>query len=159
MRSMHAMLAATALAFLMPAQAPAQEDNPFDYIPADAGIVMCVNVQRIIESPVYKEATENRKEQVLAGIDLVKRVFGIDPSRDLDSMWLWGKPQDRKSIAVMVKGKLDQESLVKVLKASQDYSTTEVKGLTVHQWYDRRERRVKFGAFLPGGSGVVFNEL
>lgn len=140
--------------------AETQEPAALVFAPADTNIVATVNIKQVIASQPFKAKLSTvPKNKVEAVTGFVKNMTGVDPFKDIDSAWLWGKADKPESFVVMIRGEFKQEQMINLLKTFDDYGTTEAKGMTVHTWFDKKEHHEKFGAFLPDGSAAIFNSL
>jgi hypothetical protein len=136
----------------------AAADSLLAYAPADTHIVIGVNIRKIADTPfVQKMIREKGGDKAEAQLAVVEGIAGVHLMKDLDRAWLWGRPDDDDSIGVVVSGRLDPDKLLNLLKANEEYTSTAIGGMTVHEWKDKGERRIKYGVFLPEGAAAVFN--
>lgn len=142
-------------------QPAAPADAMLGYVPADAELVMSLNVRQTLDSPVVQRVIEKRggRSQLDAKLGVLGNVIGANPMKDIEHAYLWGRIDDPDSFALVVKGQFNQEALLNLVKANKDYATTEIQGLTVHTWCDRRQHKTKYGVFLPEGAVAIFSDL
>ena len=145
---------AAALALALAGTATAA-DNLLSYAPADTQIVIGINIRKVADTPfVQKMIREKGGEKAEAQLAVLQGIAGVDLLKDLDRAWLWGRPDDDDSIGVVVEGRINQEKLLNLLKANEDYTTSVMDGVTVHEWKDKGEKRIKYGLFLPEGAAA-----
>ncbi len=150
------ILAAGALAAL-PAFAPAA--GALDWVPADAEVVVSANVRQVADSKFFAEVvkTAGAEEKLDAQMQIVTNLTGSDLRKDLDRVTLSGRIDDDASFAVLIQGRLDEAKLSSLLQVNPDHKTVEVKGVKVHEWNDKGDKRTKYGAFLAPDTAGVFN--
>lgn len=149
---------AAGLAGLMLATAFAARaaENSLNYIPKEADVIVSVNIRAIVDSGIFKKIKELHPESQ-AQLEMVKNLLGVDLTKDMNRITVFGRMNNKQVGGFIVKGKFDQEKLLTMIKANPQYKTAEVGGITVHQWWEEKEKRVKYGAFLPGDMAVVWN--
>jgi hypothetical protein len=148
---------AAALALALAGTATAA-DSLLSYAPADTQIVIGINIRKIADTPfVQAIIKEKGGEKAEAQLAILQGAVGVDLMKDLDRAWLWGRADDDDSIGIAVEGRINQEKLLNLLKANEKYASATVDGVTVHEWKDEKEKRMKYGVFLPEGAAAVFN--
>ncbi|MBX9624115.1 MAG: hypothetical protein K2X82_09930 [Gemmataceae bacterium] len=105
-------LAAVALC-LAPAAAPAA--TPDRLLPADADIVVSVNVRQVLDSGIVKEFALGQIKDFLQGQDAQKLLtqIGLDPLKDVDRVVLGGSGTDQSDMKFLavVRGKFNPDKL------------------------------------------------
>lgn len=141
---------------LMAAIAARAADSPLNYIPKEADVVIGVNIRAIADSELFVKLRQLHPEAD-AQIAMIKNMVGVDITKDLDRISVFGRMNKKEVGGVIAQGKFDQEKLLTMLKANGQYKSADVDGVTIHQWYDEKDKRVKYGAFLPGDLAVIWN--
>jgi len=87
-------------------------------------------------------------------------VFNFDPRTDLDGLTMYGKGTAEKSGVLLIRGRLDGERLVTLVKANDTYESSTYGSYTVHSWIDdKRARRAEARGREPKRSyGAVFTD-
>ncbi len=149
-----------ALAILSIAHRPAlAAENPLAMAAADAEFLVSINVRQVADSPITDKILQDQKGgQIKAGIQVIQNLTGVDLFKDLDRICLWGRIDDNDSVAIAVQGRFSAEKIIPLLKLNPEYKTSEIKGITIHEWFDKGEKRMKYGAFLSDGLVMLVNK-
>jgi hypothetical protein len=151
------MLSLVMLLMLVPV---ARAQDPLSFVPPTAEMVFSINARQVAQSPLFARVVkEIGGPQAEGGLVLLKNMTGTDFTRDIDRIHLWGRMQDDASVALHIKGRLNQENLVALAKMNKGYRTGQVQGATVHQWTDEGSGMNRYGTFLGDGSLLVANSL
>lgn len=159
MRMFKRLCLAAGLAGLMLATAIAARaaDKPLTYVPKEADVVITVNIRAIADSDLFVKVRQMHPESD-AQIAMIKNFIGVDITKDVDRITVFGRMNKKEVGGVIAQGKCDQEKLLTLLKANPQYKSSDVDGVTVHQWLDEKDKKVKFGAFLPGDLAVLWSD-
>jgi len=134
-------------------------DDPLAWAPAESEVVLSINMRQVADAPLTQTMLkEFGGEQAQAGLQVLKNLTGVDVMKDLDRAVFWGRINDDDSIVLVFQGRLNQESLTTILKTNPQYAENAYKEVKVQEWFDKKENRMKFGAFLPDGSAVMANQ-
>lgn len=154
---MRFLLSLVLLLLLLPA---ARAQDPLSFVPPTAEMVFSINGQQVAQSPLFARVVkEIGGPQAEGGLVLLKNMTGTDFTKDIERIHLWGRMQDDASVALHIKGRLNQENLVALAKMNKGYKSGEVQGAAVHQWLDEGSGQNRFGTFLGDGSLLVANSL
>lgn len=131
--------------------------NPeaLSYMPGSAEVVAHLDMRAVVDSSLFRTLLEKQGEQAQAKLNIARQFTGVDLLKDIDRVWLWGRIQDDDSVAILVEGRLNPDSLVNLLKANDSYRREDVAGSSAHTWNDGGNSR--YGVFLPNGSVLVAN--
>src|SRR5262245_16695747 len=137
MRSRCSWLLACAFAAGLSA-APALAADPSKFTPADAELVMVLNVKQILGSQLLKQYNVPELLQgMIAGNEEAKQIIqatGLDPLKDIDSVMLTGAGNTPDKVLVVVKGNFNADKIQKALTAQKDKVTMTKEGaLTVYE--------------------------
>ena len=72
---------------------------------------------------------------------VVQAVFNFDPRTDLDGLTMYGKGTAERNGVLLMRGRLDGERLVTLVKANDTYESSTYGSYTVHSWIDDKEAR------------------
>lgn len=148
-------IAAAALAL---AQAP-KPGNPLQYVPADAEFLASVNLRQAADSDlVQRLIAEKGGTKIPALIQVIKGLTGVDLMKDLDRGVVWGRMDDNDSVVVIFQGRYKRDALLNILKLNPKYKESEQGGVKIYEWYDEKEKRLKFGAFLGEDLVLIANQ-
>ncbi len=107
---------------------------------------------------MQKFLTQIGGDQAKAGLQVLNNLTGVDLMKDLDRVYVWGRVKDDNSVVAVFQGRFNHDKPITLLKANPKYAEGNYKGVTTHEWFDDKEKRVKFGAFLTDGSAVIANQ-
>lgn len=134
-------------------------ENPLSWAPADSEFIASVNIRQIADSALTQRILrEKGGEKFDAILQVLKGLTGMDLLKDLDRAAIWGRIDDNDSVVLLFQGRYNQETLTTLLKVNPKYQATQRSGITMHEWFDEKEKRMKYGAFLPDGSVVICNQ-
>ena len=137
----------------------AQAEDALAYAPADSEVVISLNLRRIADSSLFQQILNERGgQQALARLRVFRNLTGVDLLKDVDRACIFGRMHDDASMLACLSGRFDRDKLSDLLKSNPQYSESTVQGRTVMTWYDEREKRAKYGAFLPDGALLVGNQ-
>jgi len=133
-------------------------DNALDWAPADSEFILFLNARQLADSSLaQKFLTQIGGEQAKAMLQVFKNMTAVDLMKDLDRVCLFGRVKDDNSILIVLQGRFREDGLTTVLKANPKYTQSSHGGVTIHEWFDAKEKRMKFGAFPSEGSAVMAN--
>lgn len=124
--------------------------------PKDYEVVIGVNVRQIADSPIFAKFMELRPNTRWQ-LDEIDRRLGVNPVRDVDRAFVFGKIDNEDSFCLVLKGRIDPRRVLTTLATFSDNTTQTLFGLTVHGWRDPRDGRFKRCAFLPDGTAIFWN--
>ncbi|MFH0793646.1 MAG: hypothetical protein V2A74_06390 [bacterium] len=153
---------ALALMVWVAAMIPAfgQTENPMAWVPTDSEFIISVNVRSVADSSLFQRILrEKGGEKAQAVLQILHNLTGVDPLKDLDRVCIWGRIDDNDSVAVLFQGRFNQESLLTLLKVNPMYKVADRDGVQTHEWFDQKEKRMKYGQFLSDGSALIVNQL
>jgi len=134
-------------------------DNPLSWTPADSEFIASVNLRQVADSALIQRILrEKGGEKVDATLQVLKSLTGVDLLKDLDRASIWCRIDDNDSVVLLFQGRFNQDTLITLLKVNPKYQATQRSGLTMHEWFDEKEKRMKYGAFLQEGSVVICNQ-
>ncbi len=103
------------------AAAPTRAAEPDPLLPADADVVISMNVRQVLESDIVKRYALENLKQTLQGNDAQKLLhdLGLDPLKDIDRVVIGmsGKDETDFKYLVVVHGTFDPEALYKAAEA------------------------------------------
>ncbi len=129
---------------------------PLEMIPKQADVVIGVNARQIIDSNVFQTRVASTP-QVQAMIPVLENLLGTNFLKDINYITFFGRMNDKKAGGMILDGKFDPQKVVAILKTSPKYQTETIAGQTVHEWWDQKEKRMKYGTMLPNGMALVAN--
>jgi hypothetical protein len=136
----------------------AAAENPLTLVPAGTEFIAAVNVRQIVDSPLFQRLLEEKGGQAArAKLQVLQSLTGIALLKDLDRAVVWSRIKDDDSVTAVFQGRFDREKLLVLLKINPNYKETERNGMTVYEWFDQNEKRIKIGAFLDDGSILIAN--
>ncbi|MBX7244444.1 MAG: hypothetical protein K1X53_03040 [Candidatus Sumerlaeaceae bacterium] len=159
MKTLKTALAVATLALVgLPAWSETTVKDPLAMAPADSEVVISANVRKVIDSALFKEATAGgEREKLETKLQVLKNLTGVDVLKEVDRLCLWGRVDRDESIVILAQGSFKSDGLIAILKANDEYKTSEIKGQTMHQWFDKKEKRTKYGLVLSEGCAAIFN--
>lgn len=105
-------------------------------IPASANWVLHVDLDAMRASSTGKAVIGQIETDHGPGLRAIKRMFSVHLINDLRGVTLYGDGR-RDHAVVWFDGRFDQEHLVDVLRAAEDYKTSSHGGVTIHSWKDK----------------------
>lgn len=88
------------------------------------------------ESDTGKSLFRTIESEHGAKLRAAKRMFSIHPLTDLRGITLYGDGKPDHAVA-LIDGKFDRAHLEDIVKAADDYESTDYDGVTVHIWTDK----------------------
>lgn len=97
------------------------------------------------------------KEEATRKIEAFQTIFGFDPRKDIHSITLFGIDDQEANSALMMDASLDQEQLLTLVRANDDYTSSTYQDRVVHGWVDREkgESEPTYGSFVNDSTLVV----
>ena len=129
---------------------------PLAYMPNDTEVIIGANVQQIMNSNLVKN-TYLSTPQATAQLEVVKNLTGIDLMSDVQNLFFYGRVDNKEAGGVILRGKFDEQKVLTLLQANPKYQTETIGGQAVHQWWEEKEKKTKYGMFLANGLAVVYN--
>jgi hypothetical protein len=130
MRATHlALFAALPLLFTSLTRAA----EPEKYLPADATIVVRVNVRQILDSPLGKKYGPDAVKNALSQNGQIRQLLetlGVDPLKDVDTLFLATPGASANGAVVVAHGRIDQE---RFHKAAEDVSRKTPGAMKIHK--------------------------
>ncbi len=132
------------LAAVMLASAPLAA-APLDLaaVPADAKWLMHLDMDAARDSVVVQRAWERMlKLHPHAGgmMDMVTRMAGMDPRKDLRDATAYGLDTDKRNGVMIVRAKANREFLTRMVEKAADHKTMKHGDYTLHAWTHKRGR-------------------
>lgn len=149
-------LAVAAAALLLIATGVRAADPLLSVVPRDTEIVVGINVPQILDSDFFQKIRKTRP-RLLAQLNQQSQRMGVDIEKDVDNIYLFGRIGSREMGGLIVTGKIDQAKLIGVLRVYADYQTSQVSGMTIHEWFDRGVGKKKYATFMPDGPVIFWN--
>jgi hypothetical protein len=135
-------------------------DNVLTFVPADAEVVLCVNVRQAVDSDLCQTILlEEWTRQAQDDMAMFQEFTGVDLLRDIDRACFWSHVGDKDSEVVLFQGRFDRQTITGLLSQSPEYGVSEYQGKRIHEWYDDKEDRTKYGAFFGDGSVLLGNQV
>ena len=139
--------------------------NPGD-VSADARWVVHADFEQMRDSVLGARIMEKvGAEDGRAKFDALQAIFNFDPRTDIDSVTLYGAGEEKDDGVVILRGKLDADRLVTLVRANDAYAALSHDGRTIHSWVDEkkaaraesvgRDAPRSYGCALADGTVVV----
>jgi hypothetical protein len=112
-------------------------------VPADAKWLMHVDMDAARDSVVVQRAWERMlKMHPHAGgmMDMVTRMAGMDPRKDLRDATAYGRDTDKRNGVMIVRAKANREFLTRMVEKAADHKTMKHGDYTLHAWTHKRGR-------------------
>lgn len=116
-------------------------------VAADAKWVVHINLDAFRDSRIGSLVLDEVHAEHQQQIDAFKELFGLDLTRDLFSVTLYGSDADEENAVALFRGRFDQQKLTSLLKLNPTYTTSEYNGRTLHLWTDENSKKQQAGAF------------
>jgi hypothetical protein len=143
---------------IFPLVSQAQVESPLAIVPEDREVILSLNFRKIVDSPLFQKVLEEKGgTKARARLQVFRNLTGVDLLEDLDRATFWCRIEDDSSVVLHFQGRFDREKLVNLLMANEKYRERSQMGFTIHEWYDKGEERMKYGAFLRDGSVLIAN--
>lgn len=157
MQAMRRLCFSCALAVLMLAGlAPQARAEALSMVSKTDEMVMGINVRQIVDSALFQQFLKVRKRAKYQ-LDILKERTGIDFLTDVDKVFIYGKAGARNSMGMVFKGRINQQQVLAKLALNPENTTLTLYGLTVHAWMDSNDKMMKYGAFLPDGTTILWS--
>ena len=112
-------------------------------VPADAKWLMHFDMDAARDSVVVQRAWERMlKMHPHAGgmMDMVSRMAGMDPRKDLRDATAYGLDTDKRNGVMIVRAKANREFLTRMVEKAADHKTMKHGEHTLHAWTHKRGR-------------------
>lgn len=128
------------------------------WAPADSEFILSINARQVADSDLaQKFLAQIGGEQAKAMLQVLKNMTGVELMKDLDRVCLFGRVKEDESILIVFQGRFREDALTTILKANPKYTQSSHGGVTIHEWFDEKEKEMRFGAFPAEGSAVIAN--
>jgi len=84
-----------------------------------------------------------------------KVIFGFDPRAAIEDVTLYGVDNKRESSVVIIRGNIDSERLVTLLRADDSYVARKYGEHVVHRWVDKKKNEESFGSVHGNGAIII----
>lgn len=152
-----AMVSGLAVAMVAAAAALGAPLNERD-VAADARWVVHADLANLkatsLGAHLLQTLQEEPAERKLAAI---QAVFRFDPRRDLDAVTMYGQDQNGDDGVALLRGAFDQNHVLTLLRANDNYEAAAHGAHTVHSWVDQKASGAvrMYGAFYDARTVVV----
>mgnify|MGYP006272149595 CR=1 FL=1 len=112
-------------------------------VSADAKWLMHFDMDAARDSIVVQRAWERMlKMHPHAGgmVDMVSRMTGMDPRKDLRDATAYGRDTDKRNGVMIVRAKANREFLTRMVEKAADHKTMQHGDHTLHSWTHKRGR-------------------
>jgi len=141
--------------------APARAAEPSKYVPADAEMVLHVNVQQLLSSQLGKKFALPPIQQALKGNKEAQQlltVLGLDPLKDISSITISNADQTGDKAQVALRGKFNLDKIhataQKVAEDKKDaFKISKVGGKPLYE--SEQPGKTVYGGFADEGTLVV----
>jgi hypothetical protein len=108
-------------------------------ISADAKWAVHADVEALLASDTGKFvlAEIEKQPQAQAGLKVFATTFGIDLTKDIKGITLYGADFSDKTGVAIINCKFDKDKLTTILKTNPTYKESKLGERTVHQWQDQ----------------------
>lgn len=108
-------------------------------VPADAQWLIHMDCEKLLNTEVWKQigpkvVKENRK-----WIGLLKVFTGIDLTKDIHGVTLYGVDCKDENGVLVIHGKFDKKKLLAWIENNEDYKETRYRERTLYHWTDQEE--------------------
>jgi len=127
-------------------------------VPAEAKWLAHIDAQRLRETRLGTLLMEQlRTEETDRKFAGFAAVFGFDPREDLQSITVFGRDQNEENSAMLLKGTLNTDQLVTLVKAGDDYQSATYGGTEIHGWSEFKKGRNQrsHGAIAADGTVII----
>ena len=135
---------------------PAARGDVLSMVPKDYEFVAGANARQIADSELFKKFLKMRPG-MRNQMQRLERSMGVDLTRDVDRIYVYGKSDNQDSIGIILKGRIDPQHVLQTVAGVSGVTTRTVYGLPVHDFRDRNDGRSKCCAFLPDGTAIFWN--
>ena len=99
--------------------------------------------------------SELKTEDAERKIAAFQVIFGFDPRAAIESITLYGKDNRRENSVVLIRGKIDSQRLITLLRADDSYVAHKYGQYTVHRWVDKKKNEESFGGVHADGTMII----
>lgn len=133
---------------------------PAERVASSAQWAAHVDVEGFLASKVGALVLEQvKKPEIAAGLIVLKNVSGLDLTKDLKGITLYGIDAGEENGAAVIEGTFDREKLLALLRANPSLRETKVGELDAYQWTDEpkgdKPGAERFGLFFSNNLIVV----
>lgn len=144
-----ALAAASCLGLCAARPARAVDAAILNSVPADRNVVTVIDVQRVLATqPIRALDQAGYLAELDNGLDQLEQWTGFRLRRDLHHVITAKYENDEKNQLAFLEGQFDQNQILTALRLNPQYAQTDHAGTAVHAWFDDKEGRLKYGAFL-----------
>lgn len=168
LRNLGVFVAAVA-AFSLSAMPLAAGPLEKEVVAAGAQWVIHADIEAFMASKVGVFVDQQTKQgQVAAGLEVLRNMSGIDLTKDIQGVTLYGTEFSPDAGVIVVRGKLDQPKLLALIKANETYKELKYGEHVVHQWIDKPKGEAaeqgkpgvtKYGAFYKDTTAVMAQDF
>ena len=119
------------------------------YVPADAEVVVGLDVQTLTANPAFDRLHHQLNTQTFdAGVATIEQVTGINLLRDIERVVLLGELRNQGQGALILKGHWYEEDLIALVAMNPSYEEQEHGAYSIHVWTDENTGKVNHAVFL-----------
>ena len=119
------------------------------YVPADAEVVVGLDVQTLTANPAFDRLHHQlNTERFDAGVATIEQVTGINLLRDIERVVLLGELRNQGQGALILKGHWYEEDLIALVAMNPSYEEQEHGSYSIHVWTDENTGKVNHAVFL-----------
>jgi hypothetical protein len=142
---------------------PARAVDADKLTPADAEVVISVNVRQLLDSPVFQKYGKDEAKNALQDPNAKKILgaVGLDPLKDVDSVLLTsaGDIADKPKVLVVARGKFDVSKIdaaaAQYAKDNTDLKITKEDGLTIYEGKGGDAKQTLYTHFVSDGKTLL----
>lgn len=128
-------------------------------IPAATEVMISLNLRELVDSGMLNRVMtacgkQQEFEQSMAGLEAM---VGSNPLRDISRVRIFGRVNDDQNVGLIAEGRFDRARLLSIIRVSPQYKEESIGIATIHQWFDAKDKVLKFGTFLNEQTMVIWN--
>ncbi len=138
---------------------PAADWSILSMIPNETEIVIHLNAKKLNATGIVEKMLRKKGkwDQVVAIGAVMEQLTGTNLLTGIDDVFLFGRIDEKEKGGIVIKGNLAPERLITLAKVNKRYQEFQQDGHTIYGWYDKKDERMKYGAFSSVNTLVIWN--
>ena len=125
------------------------------HVPVEAKWLVHADFDAFGQSEMWRLVSREIDEEGQRKIDAITNLFGVDLTRDIYGVTIYGTDSNEKNAVAIIYGRFDKEKLLSLLALNDEYAESEYNGQKLYHWLDKKDNKQKVGIFAADDVIVI----